>query len=339
MTESPSTTGSLVPPNPTSLPPEDNRSLVRLLWALVIVAVVAIVGFGVYYYLSQRVDSGPTQAERVVATSEQKVRDNPNDVNARLALAAAYLKSERQDEAKSQFEEILKAQPNNRSALLGIGGILLDAGDYAGAKDQYTAVIQASKTGEFAGADVLLQEAYYLRGVSESSLKDPKAAASDLKKALIIDKGDADAWYALGNAQVQLGDAKTAATSFQQALLFVPTGWCDPYTGLKAAYDAQKNAQGITYATAMSAICKGDTSAEQQKALTSLSSGEFKIPALLGLAMSAETAGDTSAAVKWYGQVLEVDPKNIAANSAIARISTAGGTTPSSHPTPSESAS
>ena len=339
MTESPSTTGSLVPPDPTIAPPEDNRSLVRLLWALAIVALVAVVGFGIYYYMSQRVDSGPTQAERVVASSEEKVRENPNDVNARLTLAAAYLKSDRQDEAKSQFQEILKAQPNNRSALLGVGGILLDAGDYAGAKDQYTAAIQASKTGEFAGADVLLQEAYYLRGVSESSLKDPKAAEADLKKAVGIDKGDADAWYALGNAQVQLGDGKSAATSFQTALLFVPTGWCDPYAGLKSAYEAEKNAQGVTYATAMSAICNGDTSAEQQKALTSLTSGQFKIPALLGLAISAETSGDTSAAVKWYGQVLESEPKNIAANSAIARISTAGGTLPSSHPTPSESAS
>jgi tetratricopeptide (TPR) repeat protein len=304
------------------------------------VITLALIGFGVFYYLSQRIDSGPTQVERIVATSEAAVRENPNDVSARLALAAAYLKSARPEDAKAQFLEILKAEPNNRSALLGVGGLLYDSGDLAGAKDRYSAVINVSGGGEFAGADIMLQEAYYFRVMSEYGLKDYAAGAGDLKKALTIDKADADSWYALGKVQLAAGDGKAAADSFQQALLFVPTGWCDPYSGLKAAYEQQQNAQGVKYASALGAICNGDQSDAQRQTLTGLTQGEFKIPALLGLGMSAETAGDTAAAAKWYGEILKTDPKNIAANAAIARI--AAGTTghaAGSTPTPNASAS
>jgi tetratricopeptide (TPR) repeat protein len=308
------------------------------MWALVIVVVIAVIGFGVYYYMSQRVDSGPTQVERVVAISESAVRENPNDVNARLGLAAAYLKAARPDEAKAQFLEILKAQPENRSALLGVAGLLYESGDFGGAKDQYTNVITSSAGGEFAGADTMLQEAYYFRGMSESALKDYSSAGKDLQQALTIDKADADAWYALGNVQLQSGDGQAAASSFQQGLLFVPTGWCEPYTGLKAAYEQVKNADGVTFATAMGAICNGDGDESQQQALEKLIDGEFKIPALLGLGLSAETSGDTAAATKWYREVLKDDPKNITANSAVARLA-AGPAGHATDPTTTPSAS
>jgi tetratricopeptide (TPR) repeat protein len=342
MSESTSTTKPDAPHNPDPSrprPKDDTRNLMRIIWALVAVVVAAIIGFGTFYYLNQRVDSGPTQAERVVSTAEQKVRDNPNDVGARLALAAAYIKTQRPDDAGTQFQEILKVQPNNRSALLGLGGLMYEKGDYEGAKKQYTAVVDTARTGEFAGADKLLQEAYYFRGMSESALKDYAAATKDLQKALIIDRADADGWYALGDAQLQAGDTKNAAQSFQQALLFVPTGWCDPYGGLQATYGKSKNANGLAYAKAMAAICAGDTSDAQLKTLESVASGEFKVPALLGLGQATETSGDLGAAKKWYQQVVKADPSNIAANSAIARLSTDTGSSSGSTPTSTASAS
>jgi tetratricopeptide (TPR) repeat protein len=342
MSESTSTKEPDVPPGPPTIDDgaaEQNRSLLRLLWTLVIVLIVAIIAFGLFYYLNQRVDSGPTQAERVVATAEAKVRENPNDVAARLALAAAYIKTQRPDDAQSQFTEILKAQPNNRSALLGMGGLLYEKGDYEGAKTHYSAVVDAARTGEFAGADKLLQEAYYFRGMTESALKDYTASAKDLQKALIIDKADADGWYALGNVQLQSGDTANAAKSFQQALLFIPAGWCDPYSGLQTTYEKTKNQAGITYAKAMAAICKGDTSEQQLKALQSVAKEEFKIPALLGLGLATETSGDLTAAKKWYQLVVDADPANIAAHSAIARLSTESGVSTDSTPTPTASSS
>jgi len=69
--------------------------------------------------------------------------------------------------------------------------------------------------------------------------------------ALKIDRADSDALYLLGVAQLKDGSPKLAVASLNQALLFVPTGWCEPYSQLTLAYGKLAQAPQKAYATAM----------------------------------------------------------------------------------------
>jgi tetratricopeptide (TPR) repeat protein len=315
-----------------------SRTLVRILWILGLLLGLLIVVFGVVYYLGQHASSGPSLADRSVTTAEQAVRDDPNNVAARLNLATAYLESGRSEEALAQFTAITKVEPDNRAALLGSGTIRLQNEDFAGAKADFAHVVAVSGGQEFSAADPQLERAQYFLGMSALGLKDVPGAVKAFTAALAIDKTDADAWYALGGAQAQAADYKSAADSYQRALVFVPTGWCDPYAGLAAAYGQLKNSDGSAYSNAMASICNGKTD-DGVSALEKLTTGEFKEQAMLGLGIAAESSNDKAKAIGWYRKVIAADPSNIAALTALARLGASEPASSSATPTPSASAS
>jgi tetratricopeptide (TPR) repeat protein len=298
---------------------DDSRKLRRILVTLISVTAVLFVAFGVIYYLGQHRDSGPSIADRDVTSAEQAVRDTPNDIAARLNLAAAYLAAGRSEEALSQYVEITKAQPKNRQAWMGSGMIHFDSEDFNAAKADFDRVVENSGGEEFSSIDPLLERAQYFLGVTNLRLGDVPGAIAALQAALAIDKTDADAWFALGGAQERAADHAAAVASYRRALEFVPSGWCDPYEGLAVAYRNLKQNDGVTYADAMAAICNGkpDDGVPQLETLTS---GEFQVPALLGLGFAAEESGDAAKATQWFRKVTDLDPSNIAALTALARL-------------------
>jgi tetratricopeptide (TPR) repeat protein len=286
---------------------------------MIVATVVLVAVFGVIYYLGRHTDSGPTLADRSVTGAEAAVREKPNDAAARLGLAQAYEQAGRPEEAMSQYKEVIKAQKENRLALIGAGTILYKQGDYSGAKTYFEQVIKYSGGQQFSNADPQLESAYFYLGVVNSKLNDLPGSIKNLEAALQIDKTDADAWNTLGNVQMSAGNPVKAAAAFEQALAFVPVGWCDPYTGLKGAYEAQKMPDGAAYAAAMGEICAGTTDAGVAT-LETLTTGKFRIPALLGLGLASETKRDSAKALQWYKQVVAVEPTNVAALTAIARL-------------------
>jgi tetratricopeptide (TPR) repeat protein len=337
--ESTSTAGLRDTRKPASKPPSNDKGLRRLLKYLVIATVIIVVVFGTVYYLTQRTSSGPSLMERATETAESAVKENPNDIGARLSLAATYMQAERPQDALTQFQEIIKAEPKHRAALIGAGTIYFNQNDFSAAKKSFEADVKASGSGEFSNADPQLEESLYYLGVSNLRLGDVPSAVKNLQNAVQIDDTDADAWYQLGGARVQVGDYEGAATAFQTALTFIPAGWCDPYDGLTSAYDKLKKTDGVAYAKAMATICRGEAEAGMSQ-LKPLTTGEFKIPALIGLGVASEAAKDTKSAANWYQQVVAADPTNVAALNGLARL----GATPqhgkaSSTPNPAASTS
>jgi tetratricopeptide (TPR) repeat protein len=295
------------------------QGLRRLLRILIIVFVILFVAFGALYYLSQRTPSTPNLPDRAVTSAEQAVTENPNDVSVRLGLAGAYLQAGRREDALTQYNEITKADPKNRAALIGAGTIKFKMEDFAGAKQDFEQVVKNSGGQEFSNADPQLESSQYFLGLINTKLGDIPAAITSLKAALAIDDTDADAWNALGSAQVRANSYDDAVHSYERALAFIPSGWCDPYEGLAVAYGHLKKQSGSDYADAMNLICTGDNEGGIAK-LKGLTSGEFHLPALLGLGMASETSGDATSALTYYKQVVAEDPKNIPALSAIARL-------------------
>lgn len=291
----------------------------RLMRLGVLVLVIGVLAFAGIYYQDQHVSAGPTMIDRQTESAEQAVRKAPGNIGSRLQLAAAYEANKRTDDALKQYDEILKADKGNRSALLGRGGTLMAKGDLKGAAVAYRKITSLQRKGEFAGADPQLQEAYYYLGSIALKQGNSKQAITELEAALKIQRTDSDALYLLGVARLKEGSTQLAVESFNQALLFVPTGWCEPYSQLAVAYAKLGNAPRATYAGGMANFCL-QKPADAKRQLKTLTSGPVAVDALLGLGQMAETESNKAEAVSWYKQVLTVDKANISAISALSRL-------------------
>ncbi len=296
-----------------------DRTVALLLRIGAAVLAVGLVAFGLLYYNDQHVAAAPSIVERQVALTEAAVRKNPNDLQARLQLGEIYGQAARYGDAVKQFDQVLKVAPGSKDALLGKGFVLMTQGQLDKAVAPLTQITKAMRKGEFAGADAQLGAAYYYLGTIAVKQHKPDVALSHLGHALKIEPTDSDAMYQVGLAQLQKGAEVEAIATFRNALRFVPTGWCEPYQQMQAAYAAMKQPALATYASAMAGFCGGKVG-EAKTQLTALTSGPAAADAMLGLGLIAETANDTKAAGTWYQKVLAKDPKNMAAISALAAI-------------------
>ena len=296
-----------------------DRTVALLLRIGAAVLAVGLVAFGVLYYKDQHVAATPSIVERQVALTEAAVRKNPNDLQARLQLGEVYGQAARYDDAVKQFDQVLKAAPGSKDALLGKGFVLMTQGQLDKAVAPLTQIVKATRKGEFAGADSQLAAAYYYLGSIAVKQKKPDVALGQLSHALKIEPTDSDAMYQVGLAQLQKGANVAAIATFRDALRFVPTGWCEPYQQMQAAYTALKKPALASYSSAMAGFCGGKVD-EAKSQLTALTAGPAAADAMLGLGLIAETANDTKAAGTWYQKALTKDPKNVAAISALAAL-------------------
>ena len=298
-----------------------------LIRGAIMVLAIGIPLLAALYFLDHGTDHGPTLIERQIATAEDVVRKAPDQLGPRIALAQVYQAARRPDSALEQYDEVLKVSALNKTALLGRGDILLDKGDLVGAAKAFKKVADTAAGGEFSGIDPQLEHAYY--GLGSVALKQDRArdAVSAFEHAVTIKSTDADAWYLLGTAALQAGDAEHAAGALERAILFVPTGWCEPYDALSQAYAKLGRGAKAEYAAAMVDFCKNRTSAAVSR-LEGLTSGPAALEAMLGIGMIAETTNDRAAAVRAYRKVLAADPGNFNALSGLSRL----GAKPVAHP-------
>jgi tetratricopeptide (TPR) repeat protein len=288
----------------------------------VMVLAIGVAAFGFMYYQDQHVDAGPSLVGRQILGAEAAVKKAPNNLEVRLQLAAAYVQDKRPDDALSQYDVILKADKTNRPALLGRGHILITKGDLKAAAATYHKITDVAVKGEFAGADPQAQEAHYYLGQIALTQGNTRVAITELQAALKIDRTDSDALYLMGLARVKQGATQLAVDSFKQALLFVPTGWCEPYSQLALAYGKLANAPQATYAGAMANFCHKKP-VEAKRQLSTLTTGPVKVDALLGLGLIAETQSLNPEAIASYQKVLKVDPTNANAISSLSRLGVA----------------
>jgi tetratricopeptide (TPR) repeat protein len=310
----------------STLKAPSDRTLNRLIRGAILVLIVGIPLIGVIYFMDRWVPAGPTLAQRQVASLENAVRANPNNLGIRLQLAGAYTASNRYADALQQFDEALKADPKNRTAFLGRADVLRLSGDLAGAASGYQAVVDAAKGGEFAPVDTELQRAYYQLGWIALEQGRPADAIPLLTEAQKINKTDSDTLNLLGGAYFRTGAYGKAVDALRKAVLFVPTGWPEPYALLSQAYAKLGQADESEWAAAMADVVvkesgqAADRLASLTSRLASLTSGPAALDALTGLGLLSELQGDRSAAASWYRQVLARDANNFNAQVGLARV-------------------
>jgi tetratricopeptide (TPR) repeat protein len=313
------------------MPDISERTLDRLIRIGIAIVVVAV-GFEAVNFVLDRLNESPTLVEREVSAAEKAVREEPNEIGPRLALAEVYRVADQPDDALEQYDEVLNLEGSQSTALLGRAEVLAELGKSSEAAKSFKKLIKGAGTEAFAEVDPRLEAAYYGYGSALLDLGQAKKALKMLKRAAAIESGDADVWNVLGEAAVQAGSPGLAVNAFRQAVMFVPTGWCEPYEGLAKAYRKLHRKPYAQYATAMVDLCE-ERLEDATRRLKPLVSGPARVDAMLGLGMIAELESNRAAATRWYRKVLAVDGENFNARNGIGRLTAPqSGAPPAGHP-------
>ena len=140
------------------------------------------------------------------------------DAAATIADIHAHSRDYRQ-QAVSEFEEVLKSDPDNAAACRGMGFVSLQRRDFEQAREFFE---RAAK------ADPRDPRVHYYAGVlmnmrSFTGEPDPEAVVNELKTAVTLDPNFADAYIQLAYAERRTGDIPGALASAKKAIDLNPT--------------------------------------------------------------------------------------------------------------------
>lgn len=315
----------------TNMPEQQlNRWIKRiaLLFVVVLIAFVALYAFDRW-----RPPAAPIM-DRETAALEEAVRTDPADVASRGRLAEIYLAAKRFDDAIAQYSEILRTGKADEAAYAGRGLAYQLKGELDAAAADFSKVIEIGQGGEMANLDPMLQTAHYGLGAIALAEDRPEDAIDSLLAAFAINRTDADTMNLLGAAYVRAGQPQEAIEPLRAAILFVPSGWAEPYRMLAEAYAAIGDAEQAEWASAMAQGQDGDVPGAVAR-LEAIADGKAAIDTRVGLGLLAEVSGDNTTARDWYGKALELDAENRAAKFGLGRVSEPTGDHPSLVPAPS----
>lgn len=299
------------------------ETLQRALWIALGVLVVVLVSFAGYYIWDRYTHAEEQPPLEVsIAHMEQAVRQQPQDVPLRIALAEAYLRSGSYAGAFEQAEQVLGLNPDNASALLiaGVSQVRLQQPQAALAPLQ--SFVEQRKDGPMARSDHALEAAYYFLGETYMQLGRPVDAIPVLEAALEISPVDADAIYQLGLAYDANGQPELAIERFQGAVRFVPD-FEEAYRAMADSYSALGQPDHAAYARGMVSYTQDDYAVALLYLEQATEALPDFAPAHLGLALTHESMGNLQLALEAIERVLELDPSDFAAQQALGRIQAA----------------
>lgn len=140
---------------------------------------------------------------------QKAIKENPAFVTARQNLAIAYRATGELEKAASEWNEIIKLQPDNFDAMLELADVFVDLKRYDEALELCKKVI--AKDSKKAAARVLVGYIYYTRG--ELGL-----AWDEYRRATELDPKNPDAWNGLGAVYERQGKLQEAERCYQRAL-------------------------------------------------------------------------------------------------------------------------
>lgn len=303
----------------------DEQRLNRAIKRVALLLVAATIAFVAFYTIDRWLVARPPIIDQQVATLEQAVRDNPNDLAVRGQLADTYVEKGRFEDAVAQYDAILATGRGLELAHFGRAAAYMGLGRLDDAAADYAVVVDIAKTGEMANVDTTLEAAYYGLGSIAMKQSKPADAVSYLEKALAITRSDADALYLIGTAFIATGQIDKAVTVLRASVVFVPFGWSEPYVALGNAYTASGKAALAAWAQAMADLNSGKADSARTE-LMALVDGEAGLDAAVGLGLLYEVAGDTASASSWYSKALAIEPDNNAARLGLTRVGPAATT-------------
>lgn len=153
-----------------------------------------------------------TRYEAEIKDALKTVKQKPNDIGARINLGFKYMKTQKFDEAKAEYNAALQIDPNNRVAILNMAYFFLETKNYKEA-DKYLENLNKTDPGF---------QVYFMLGKSKFMQKDFNAAIQKLQFARDLDPTDTETHYYMGLSYLKTGEKDKAAEEFKEALQFDP---------------------------------------------------------------------------------------------------------------------
>jgi tetratricopeptide (TPR) repeat protein len=154
----PAPTSSAAPAEPVAAPPPQAAwsagAAPWMRWALIGVAVLAVVGLGAWYYMSTRESTlsravvfyKAGQREQAQAAFERAARENPRSAIPHVYLSRMAREVGNLTLARDEANKAIQAEPTSGLALREMGAYLLTSGNYELARRFYTRAVQADTT-------------------------------------------------------------------------------------------------------------------------------------------------------------------------------------------------
>jgi tetratricopeptide (TPR) repeat protein len=281
--------------------------------------VVAVVLLGAYWYLQRYTHSSVSVVDRDTEAVEAQIRQQPDDLRLRVAVANLYLEKGRYQEAIAQAEQVLQRAPENLGALTTLGQAHSRQGNLEAAAGYLARAVEHNRENPMARTSLQLALVHQLLG--EVYMKQGRAedSAAEFRKVLEIDRTNADALYSLGKALAALGREDEALQSYRQALRLVPD-FPEVYADLRQIYEARGDLPRAGFAQGMVQYASGDL----DQAVDLLRAASQALPDAaevhLGLAMAYEKRGLKAEAVEQYRRVASLEPDSIAAKQGLSRL-------------------
>lgn len=260
-----------------------------------------------------------TSLDRVITDLEQRVKDDPQDLEARIAIAIAYNERGMNKDAVAQFEQALVLSPDNQTALIGLGGAQLALGDHGKAKQALERVAELNAENPRRYAIDQLGGVYFDLGKIALDQGDAARARDWFKEALLVSRTDADALRHLGLAHDRLNEPAEAEAAFFGAIRVVPD-YREVYEALEAMYLRTGDQGRLAYARGMLKL----TDKASAEAVPLLERSVAAAPDLAqvheGLGIAYEGAGRRDEALTAYRRALELDPNMFLSGLAVGRL-------------------
>jgi tetratricopeptide (TPR) repeat protein len=297
----------------------DTHQLTRIVILAGVLLVVVVVSFGGYYYYDRYYNNEVSAPENIISQAQQAVEKNPQDPEARLGLAEAYMVNRRYDDALGEANQVMVAFPDNQHAWLVVGVANALKGNPKDAVEPLQKFYDANKDADMPGLNKVLQSAAYYLGDSYLQLGQPDKAVPVLEKAVEWSQTDSDAMVKLGTAYIAVQRFENAVTMFQAATRFVPN-YTEAYQGMAIAYQAMNEPAFTDYANGMVAYSKKDYRNALDLLLKASKAEPEYVPALSGLGLTYEALSDLQNAKVSYEAALKLTPEDFTAKSGLQRV-------------------
>lgn len=206
--------------------------LLRVALALIIVVLVTSASLVIFFISAEKAPR--TAVERDLAAAEIAVRERSSNPGAWRALAYAYVRAGRFDDA-IEVSRRGRTATGAKALLLSEADALRAAGRHKDAIAVYDEAVAALS--EEASAAIAAREkqgivtpssnaslvtAFYGRGLSRGETGDAKGAIADVERALEFSPQQSALWASLGELYEKTGETAKAEAAYREALRFIP---------------------------------------------------------------------------------------------------------------------
>ena len=288
----------------------------------VAVGLVLIVGAFIVASIFTGGSSKPDPLKAVISKAEEQVRNDPNSAELRVAVADAYLKAHRVDDALSQYHEALNIDPNREDALYGLGIAEKEKGDLNAAGVALQGVIEMNNGKDNASLNTRLQGAHFYLGQVLREQVRYEDAINEFRKALALNRSDADTLFELAKTFALNGNNDDASQAFDVALAFVPD-FREAYVEAQKLATTMGDQAKADYAGAMLLVLDGkakDAVPVLQRAAEQGGNAHY----YWALGYALEQTKDKTGAMAAYQKAVDINPGEQMAAESLRRLQAGG---------------